>query len=296
VAGRLPPDEAARLLAEAFGKETETNARLRLAEGLSMVAGRLPSDEATRLLAEGLAKKTDTYARQELAKGLSAVSLRLLPDEAARLLADAVARETDAFVCKVIAEGLVIVTERVERAEADRICERALFLVQQREVSETNGQARMVFQAAADVLAQQLAEEKARRLVLQRASQRATAPDVLDRLLSDCAPPQRRRGAVATATAVGLASGGPLSALAAMPSAAEPLPCRLTTPELVELLKYPTCFGPARQVVLEHLGNRYGRTFANHWEFVRFAKEHDLGLDFTSPPKRPKDNAPVGRR
>jgi hypothetical protein len=73
------------------------------------------------------------------------------------------------------------------------------------------------------------------------------------------------------------------------------LPCRLTTPELVELLKYPTCFGPARQVILKHLGNRYGRTFANHWDFVRYAREHDLGLDFTSPPKRPRPNAPTGR-
>jgi hypothetical protein len=49
----------------------------------------------------------------------------------------------------------------------------------------------------------------------------------------------------------------------------------------------PTCFGEARWVVLKHLGNRYGRTFANHWEFVRYAKEQHLDLDFTTPPKRP---------
>jgi hypothetical protein len=48
----------------------------------------------------------------------------------------------------------------------------------------------------------------------------------------------------------------------------------------------PTCFGPARRVVLKHLDNRYGRTFANHWEFVRYAKETGLDLDFTTPPKR----------
>jgi hypothetical protein len=35
------------------------------------------------------------------------------------------------------------------------------------------------------------------------------------------------------------------------------------------------------------LGNRYGRSFANHWEFVRFAKEQHHDLDFTTPPKRP---------
>ncbi len=49
----------------------------------------------------------------------------------------------------------------------------------------------------------------------------------------------------------------------------------------------PTCFGEARRVVLDHLGNRYGRHFVNHWAFVRFARERGLKLDFTAPPKRP---------
>jgi hypothetical protein len=49
----------------------------------------------------------------------------------------------------------------------------------------------------------------------------------------------------------------------------------------------PTCFGKARQVVLKHLGNRYHRPFATHWDFVRYAKEQHLDLDFTTPPKRP---------
>jgi hypothetical protein len=49
----------------------------------------------------------------------------------------------------------------------------------------------------------------------------------------------------------------------------------------------PTCFGRARRVVLDHLGKRYGRGFFNHWAFVRFAREQNLGLDFTTSPKRP---------
>ena len=40
-------------------------------------------------------------------------------------------------------------------------------------------------------------------------------------------------------------------------------------------------------MVLDHLGNRYGRRFVNHWAFVRFAREQNLGLDFTTPPRRP---------
>jgi hypothetical protein len=34
------------------------------------------------------------------------------------------------------------------------------------------------------------------------------------------------------------------------------------------LLKRPTVFGEARVVVLDHLGNRYGRKFAGHGRAV----------------------------
>ena len=69
-----------------------------------------------------------------------------------------------------------------------------------------------------------------------------------------------------------------------------------TTADLVELLKFPTCFGPqARRVVLDQLGNIHGRRFANHWEFVRFAKEKGLKLDFTSPPRRPNPRESLER-
>jgi hypothetical protein len=64
------------------------------------------------------------------------------------------------------------------------------------------------------------------------------------------------------------------------------LPCPLPTQQLVELLNQPLCIGPARRVVLDRLQDRYGRVFADQWEFVGFAQEQNLGLDFTSPPKR----------
>jgi hypothetical protein len=299
---------AIRLLAETLARETDAFARWRVAEGLSALAGRLPPAEAAAvcgppafMLAEALAKATDAGARANLAEGLSAVAERLLPVEAAHLLAEALAKATDADVCKTLAQTLVIATDRVERAEAARICEQVLALVQRREASPNPWWARMKFRGAASVMLPLLAEEEAHSIALQQARETAAAPDVnrrddrselrqvvlLDRLLSGGTLSQRRRCAVATATAVGLAFGGPATALAASPSAAEPLPCRLTTPELVALLKYPTCIGPARQVVLKHLGQRYGRSFTNHWEFVRFAKDQRLDLDFTSPPKRP---------
>jgi hypothetical protein len=67
----------------------------------------------------------------------------------------------------------------------------------------------------------------------------------------------------------------------------------LTAQQLVELLKTPTCIGEARRLVLDHLGRRSRRHFAGAWEFVRFAQEQHLALDFTSPPQRPEPTAPA---
>jgi hypothetical protein len=67
----------------------------------------------------------------------------------------------------------------------------------------------------------------------------------------------------------------------------EPLPREM----LVELLKYPVCVGGARRAVLDFLGMHYRRTFADQWDFVRFATEQHLNIDFTSPPKRPEPAA-----
>jgi hypothetical protein len=77
-----------------------------------------------------------------------------------------------------------------------------------------------------------------------------------------------------------------------LPAAAEPLPCRLPTQDLVELLKMPTCVREVRRVILDQLGNRYGRRFDTHWDFVRYAQQQRLKLDFTTPPKRPSRKLP----
>ena len=74
-----------------------------------------------------------------------------------------------------------------------------------------------------------------------------------------------------------------------------PSPCRLSDQQLVELLKQPLFVGEARRVILDLLGDRHGRRFADQWEFVEFAQEHRLGLDFTTPPTRPEPLAPSAR-
>jgi hypothetical protein len=104
--------------------------------------------------------------------------------------------------------------------------------------------------------------------------------------------PEQRRRTAAVVACFGLAPDGniPLAGLPLLQSALEPLPCRLSTPELVELLKHPLCVAEARRIVLDQLATRYRRPFADQWEFVRFAQEQHLDLDFTTPPQR--DAAP----
>src|SRR5262249_41971642 len=62
---------------------------------------------------------------------------------------------------------------------------------------------------------------------------------------------------------------------------------RFSTQQLVDLLKQPTCIGRARRLILDQLENRYRQKFTDHWDFVRFAEKQKLGLDLTSPPRRP---------
>jgi hypothetical protein len=88
----------------------------------------------------------------------------------------------------------------------------------------------------------------------------------------------------------------PLLAPAALDLARELPTYRFSTQALVELLKHPLCVDQARSVVLDQLAQRYRRPFADHWEFVRFAHAQNLGLDFTTPPRRPESPAPEMRK
>jgi tRNA A-37 threonylcarbamoyl transferase component Bud32 len=111
-------------------------------------------------------------------------------------------------------------------------------------------------------------------------------PVVLNMVLTDNGQNQISHMMAKMAASAGSGMEGALEAAARI--SAEPLPCRLSTQELVDLLKMPTCFGAARRIVLDHLGNRYGRRFVNHWAFVRYATEQKLNLDFITPPRRPQ--------
>jgi hypothetical protein len=263
VAARMSPKdaaEAARALTGAMAKQTDPQALDRLARGLEAVAERLgprEAAEAARDLTAAMAKRADPRVLDPLARGLTAVAERLGPQgaaEAARALPAAMAKQTDPSTLLPLGQGLSAVAARLDPREA----------------------------------APALTGVMARRTP-------AELPH-LEQALWSCLSADPRRPASRAAALVGSTAGfpwpgPPLAGLALLPPNLPP--CRVSTQELVELLKLPTCVGPARRVVLDQLEGRYGRRFADHWDFVRFARAHDPGLDLTSPPKQPEPTAVV---
>jgi hypothetical protein len=109
---------------------------------------------------------------------------------------------------------------------------------------------------------------------------RLNLTECLTAVLNDCERPERSRRAAALASTVGI--GYPVPTPALIAKAVEPLPWGLSTQQLVDLFKLPTCQDPARRVILDQLGIRYGRRFDTHWDFIRFAQEKMLNLDLTT--------------
>ena len=238
--------------------------------------------QAARSLANTLGRETDDwetedYARAKMVAGLKSIAARMAPADAATILASALKKGTISSSRTELARVLSGTVDQLEDAEANRLADEFIASLD-----------RDSLDSIAPELLSQLEAGRAHALAWDLASRMCSEPqidrDALSRILTDTSREQRARRAARMA----LAGPGPEGMLeAAMRVSADPFPCRLTTQELVELLKMPTCFGNARRIVLDHLGNRYSRHFVNHWAFVRFATEQKLGLDFTTPPKRP---------
>jgi tRNA A-37 threonylcarbamoyl transferase component Bud32 len=230
-----------------------------LAEG---VASANPGPElaaaAARVQSEALAKETNLYGRYSLAEGLSTVVVRLGPEEAAataRILSEVLAKETDPFARSFLASGLRAVAARLGPEEAA---------------------------ATARILTEALAKAR------DPNAHWSLAQDLVAVSVRIGPEEAVRRSLLAARAAAGTAPLHPLAGLAAWALAAQPLPSRLSTQELVDLLKMPTCVGFARKPFLQLLGQRYNRNFADQWEFVEYAEKHLPDVDLTSPPKRPK--------
>jgi hypothetical protein len=239
-------------------RTTEPYALQKLAQGLSAVAGRLEPKEAAATLTQAMTRTTEPYALQKLAQGLSAVAGRLEPKEAtaaAATLTQAMTRTTEPYALPALAQGLWAVTARIELKDAAAVCEQAAGTLIQALAKTTNP-------SVLGDLSEVLLHEDPSRLV-------------------------RRRHGGTGAVGVLTCPGSVLIAPALLQSALEPLPPPLPAQTLVDLLKHPFCVGEARRLVLEQLTRHYQRSFADQWDFVRFAQEQELDLDLLTPPQRP---------
>jgi tRNA A-37 threonylcarbamoyl transferase component Bud32 len=271
-----------------------------LALGLSEVTARMEPKSAASVvapaataLAQAIRDNKNTAALQELAWVLSRVAARLEAEDAAMVAAQAATALAEAMKDKKnelaalhnLAPGLEAVAARLD---AQAAAQAATTLVQA--MKDTNSSSDL--QALENALSAVAARMDPKDIWLA-ASGLAQAMKIdrhsLSALLSavPAAAIATRSATATSAAAFPAVDGRPIAALALLIPAAEPPPCRLSPQQLVELLKMPTCFGETRRVVLDQLGNRYHRTFADQWEFVRYAREQHLGLDFTTPPKRP---------
>jgi hypothetical protein len=285
----LEPAEAARLLNQALASETENNARHVLVERMIAVAGRMNADEAAHVCAE-----------------------------TAQLLSQALAQEKDSSARVELAADLAAVARWLEPAEEVHICEEAARSFLQRSNLELDEDTLKLVSTLLHPLDREAATNTARIFSLRMVSdpdlllsrEGAMAPgfpgglppgapvrsvlkvDVLERVLTNAPRPWTQRRATAIAAGIGILANGSAPSLPLLAAACEPLPCRLTTQDLVELLKMPSCVREVRRVILDQLGNRYGRRFETHWDFVRYAQEQGLNLDFTTPPQRPDRKLP----
>jgi hypothetical protein len=295
--------QAARVLSQALDQEMGWVNRCSLARDLAVVAERLNPAEAARVraqtirvLSQGLDQEKDLQALAILAESLAAVAGRMEPAEAAGVLSQALDQQKTAYARVELAKGLAAVAGRMDLAEAARLRAETARTCIQPLVGFDEVDWRHIVDPLSMVI-QPLNSEAATRAARVLARQVVSNPDqcdseVLERFFTHVPRPQVSPRAPAIVSAIGVSANGPVLSLPLLPAAGEPLPCRFSTQDLIELLKMPTCIGEVRRVVLDQLGHRYVRQFATHWDFVRYAQQQGLNLDFATPPQRPDRKLP----
>jgi serine/threonine protein kinase len=264
VAARMEPSERAATLAEEFAALAEApfkpQPRPFDMTALHAVADRMEAKEAVASLSGVLDKIHDPFLSTSLAVELKAAADRLEPKDAsaayrrvARTLLEAL--NTPIGVNPVLnrPESLTQTIAQMDEKDASAIC-----------------------RLAADLL-------------LDSLRQRYDAVTVLQAILSReiWQTTHRRPAAVAEAVSGLAGTGTPFGALGSIAPALEPIPPPLPAQTLVDLLKHPLCVGEARRLVLEQLARHYHRDFADQWEFVKYVREQNIGLDLTTPPEKP---------
>ncbi len=315
VAANLEPGDAvqpAATLERVIARTTHASVTQALSLALSALAARLgPKDAADTCrpaaasLTRAIGQTTDAHSLQALSRGLAALATRLEPREAATVCGPAADRLTRAMsattnpnALQPLSQGLValaIYLDSKQAGESAAVVVRAMTTAKGFEVVPTLLPALTAVAGRLD--AKDAAEMAA---LLAQSINRTTLAHPLQGLSATLVRvdlPEQRRRATAVGAALGhLAAGDRLAAWLALQPALQPLPCGLSTRQLVDLLAQPLCVGQARRLVLDQLEARHGRPFADHWAFVRFTQEQGLDLDFTTAPRRPARTAAVTRK
>jgi hypothetical protein len=303
---RLEPREAVIALTAAMAKTKDVSQRRLLATGLAAAAARLDHKDAVAIcspLANGFVQAMtgtqDAGQLQQLAQSLSALAGHLdrkdaerLSSRGAKLLSDAIPKTRR---LAAIASGLSALTPRLSPPEATAAAATLLQGVSKSDDVDA-------LQALPDLLSACIAANippndltrfycEATNLVahaMAKVTDQRTLSQTFLRLLFRGDPKEFSVRSMATVGALGLLADRSCSpsSFASFALACKPLSSPLPTQELVNLLKQPVCLGQSRRVLLDQLTIRYRRVFADQWEFVRFAQEQGLALDFTSAPKR----------
>jgi tRNA A-37 threonylcarbamoyl transferase component Bud32 len=298
-AARLKSTDArsvATTLIRALAGNTNLDQALSLSLVLEAVVPHVDAEgmaDVVAVLTRAMAEKVDPRALRSLARGLAVLAAHLNPTQvvqAARFLTDALVKETDAAASHELASALAAVAGRVPTSEATELA----VVLTRAAAQQTKPELLPELTIGLAGLARRVEPRELNGIVhtLLQAMTQQVKPDgpqglaqgLRAALSADARGPG---GAVAAlvGTGAGLsAMGQPLSAPAVL-AAYQPLPYRLSTQELVELLKLPICVGPGRRAILDQLESRYSRPFLDHWDFVAFAEKQGLKLDFHSPPK-----------
>jgi serine/threonine protein kinase len=225
-----------------------------LSRALFVIAGQLERKEAAFVCAQAAEILNEALAfapDNGLAMALAELAARLDKEDAARVCARAAVNLNSMHQNWYLGRGLSALADHMEPRAAVRTC------------SQT---AAGVMRAFAMAKTDSTPDNSARSLSI---------------VLARFDPREQAHRSSTVVSAIGLMeSSYPLfTAPVFLKKALEPLPCRLSPQELVDLLKHPTCIVHSRRIILDQLESHYHRRFADQWAFVRFAMDQKLDLD-----------------
>jgi hypothetical protein len=304
LAARMEPEDAARIagtviqIAMTARNPSTTTSLIASLRDLAPFMKTDDAAEAATFLVRQINNGANDNSDQGPVGALAAVSQKMEAAAAALVLVDLLKRRKDPVVLQQLTTALSAVTDRMPPEDADATLTQAL--KDTREVSARSWLAKSLAeyrlradsQDAAATTAQAVALlmlAASKNPVLGSSASEGSPYSILD-LLTVVAPRELPSLAMTAAAAVAFpcSIGPPFTAFTLLPSAVEPPPCHLSTQQLVDLLKMPISVGMEQRLLLDQLANRYRRNFDTVWDFVRYAKEQKLDLDFTTPPQRPE--------